>query len=201
MIVKELWRKVRDYPDYSVSSYGRVRNDIRGNILVGNFNWCGYHEVHLHADGGVCRKVRVHRLVARAFIPNPYNKPQVNHKDGIRFNNMVSNLEWVTNRENSVHAWNVLGRSVTEEWRNNIKKSKQHISKETREKMSIGQKNRNLTYSNNPNSKRIIRVEDSKVFDTIKEAAEYMGIDYRLISSTCNGKQKTAGGYHWRFYD
>lgn len=71
------------------------------------FNKGGYPQIRIRLDGKD-RQCSVHRLVAEAFIPNPDNKPQVNHKDGVRNNNHVSNLEWVTAKENIRHAVEVL---------------------------------------------------------------------------------------------
>lgn len=63
----------------------------------------GYHQIDLYKNR-IVKQIGIHRLVAQAFIPNPNNKPQVNHKDGIKINNHVSNLEWVSASENIQHA-------------------------------------------------------------------------------------------------
>lgn len=99
----EEWTDVKDYEDkYQVSSIGRVRNKITHRILKHALNKNGYHRVNLFNESGMKSKF-VHRLVAQAFIPNPENKPQVNHIDEDKTNNMVSNLEWMTAKENNNH--------------------------------------------------------------------------------------------------
>lgn len=88
---------------YSISDDGQVRNNERNKILKFGSEQ-GYSMVNLSVGNGVMKRRRVHRLVATAFIPNPDKKPYVNHKDGNRSNNNVSNLEWVTASENAIHA-------------------------------------------------------------------------------------------------
>jgi hypothetical protein len=114
----EIWRSVVGFDGfyegtYEISSLGRVRsidrvlasgNFAKGRIRTQLLDIGGYPVVGLYKDGkGNQRKV--HRLVALAFIPNPDNKPVVNHRDGNKQNNSVENLEWVTNRENTNHAY------------------------------------------------------------------------------------------------
>ena len=103
----EIWKDIEGFKGrYQVSSWGRVRNAITKCIIKPYKNEKGYLKVGL-TQNGKCLKFRVNRLVAQAFIPNPYNLPQVNHKDGNKANNSFTNLEWITNKDNTIHSINL----------------------------------------------------------------------------------------------
>lgn len=125
----EEWRDIPNFEGYQVSSLGRVRGIDRlcgnrpgvtkGKILKPFRNKRGYLEVNLYNNSKSTAKI-IHRLVAKAFISNDFNKPQVNHIDGNKLNNEVSNLEWMSNSENQLHAYS-LGLQPSRAGENNVK--------------------------------------------------------------------------------
>lgn len=95
----EEWRDIKGYEGlYQVSNLGKVRNK-KGKVLKQYRNNKGYPCVHMYKNNKYKTK-NVHRLVAISFIENPNNLPQVNHKDEDKTNNVVTNLEWCTNKYN-----------------------------------------------------------------------------------------------------
>ncbi|HEY3401740.1 MAG TPA: NUMOD4 motif-containing HNH endonuclease [Ohtaekwangia sp.] len=119
----EVWLPLPSNVKYAVSNFGRVKSVFRNlvvndplynrvysttrqeKILKPNPNYRGYFRVDLRSTDRKSGMVSlVHRLIAEAFLPNPYNHPQVNHKDGDKQNNRVENLEWCTNLHNNRHA-------------------------------------------------------------------------------------------------
>lgn len=117
--IDEIWKPIEENPVYLVSNYGRVRT-------IDHPVWCKVNNSYSIRKGRFCtptnnnskrywrvgvqinnrqKHLAIHRLVAKAFIPNPDNLPQINHIDGDKSNNKVSNLEWCNNGYNQAHAW------------------------------------------------------------------------------------------------
>lgn len=96
----EVWKNIKGFEHYQVSRNGRIKSLRLGRMLKPSINHGGYLYVRLNGS----RHKKVHRIVAEAFIPNPYLKPTVNHRDGNKQNNSVENLEWATYSENLFHA-------------------------------------------------------------------------------------------------
>lgn len=110
------WGEMEDCPNYFVSKEGEVFSSKLNKVINQSINTNGYRTVNLSVDGKR-KRLLVHRLVALAFIPNPENKPVVNHIDCNRSNASVDNLEWVTYSENSIHmvnSYNSPGQIFTE---------------------------------------------------------------------------------------
>lgn len=102
----EIWKTIPGTNNkLEVSNYGNVRSLLRGKpyVLKTQRDKKGYHRIRITINR-VKMSFKVHRLVAKAFIENPNNLPQVNHIDGNKDNNQVSNLEWISNKDNANHA-------------------------------------------------------------------------------------------------
>ena len=170
----EIWKPIAGYELlYEVSNLGRVkslkRNTTVGGIMKLQINR-GYVQVSLCKQGRHCTK-KLHRLVAEAFLPNPYAKPEVNHKDGNKKNNRVSNLEWSTGSENINHAFST---GLNKAGKNN-KFSSKEVEMYTTNGMFI------------------------KTFPSMMEAQRQTGVNHCNIQGCCVGRNRTAGGYTWRY--
>ena len=155
--MEEVWKDIKGFEEiYQVSNFGRVKSLLRKRrnrngyfyikekILKQSINTYGYLQVCLYNN---CERSvkRVHRLVAETFIPNPSNKPEVNHIDGNKTNNKIDNLEWVTSKENITHAFKIGLRTVTEEQKTKLRilRTGKKFTKEQREKLSEIRKGEN----------------------------------------------------------
>jgi hypothetical protein len=96
----ERWKEIDDYDNYSVSSFGRVRNDTTGKFLKAGIGTTGYYKVSL-CKNGKGKTITVHRLVCNTFIDNPFNKPCVDHIDNNKLDNHVTNLRYASHTENN----------------------------------------------------------------------------------------------------
>lgn len=114
--MKEIWKDIQGYEKlYQVSNFGKIKSlpkktkmknqyTEKEMILKPTKNRYGYYYVDLCNGKNNKKKYLIHQLVAKAFIPNPESKPQVNHKNGIKTDNTLNNLEWCTAKENNIHA-------------------------------------------------------------------------------------------------
>lgn len=161
------WRKIDGY-DYSVSDDGQVRNDKTGIIKQNTENSHGYDKVDLYKDSKRTT-VGVHRLVAKAFIENPDNKPHVNHKDGNKRNNKPENLEWVTAKENVQHA------------------EQNGLTNHVPTYGMLGKKNPNGGVKGNP----VMLVETGEIFKSAADAERKTGVSDTSILDCIHGRTNT----------
>ena len=185
---KEIWADIKGYEGlYQISTFGNIKSlsrpvkhsnggtkIIRERLLKTKVNsTTGYREVGLSRDGKQKYHL-VHKLIAEAFIDNPHRLPVVNHIDGCKTNNDVSNLEWTTYSENIRHAFT-----------NGL--SKNNMTNE-------------ISRAGNEVQKKQVRcIDDGLVFDSAREAADYYGVHLSNLSKVCNGKARTTGGKRFEF--
>ena len=102
------WKEIKGFENYSISNNAQIKNNSTGRILKQNQNKStGYMQVAVSPNGrhGKHKLFRVHREFALAWIPNPDNKPTINHKDCNKTNNNIENLEWASYQEYTQHAY------------------------------------------------------------------------------------------------
>lgn len=179
----EYWKDVVDYEEnYQISNLGIIKNKITGKCLS-YFKRNGYYYVSLWKNGKQ-RKYRVHRLVAKTFIPNPYNYEVVNHIDENKLNNNVDNLEWCSQKDN-LYKWRI---------NHNIKPTKK--KKPTKEKKEKKINNYHLPISINQYS---LDNQFLKKWNSMMEIERTLNIKSGNICNCCKNIRKTAGGFIWKY--
>lgn len=171
----EIWKNIKN-SHYSVSNFGRVKNDKTNYILKGSKSKNGYLQVSIPIGNKKQINRYIHRLVCEYFIENPYNKRCVNHKDYNKENNNVNNLEWVTDSENQAY---------------NHKFRKQKTSNKKVARFDI---NGNLVSKIYDSCKEAAKEEHS-LFEKDEE------VFLRGIYRCASGKRKTYLKYVWKYLD
>jgi hypothetical protein len=169
----EVWKDVVGYEGlYRISNQGtvcRLYKNGKVNFMTPRI-LNGYWRVKL-CNCNTQKEYFLHRLIAQAFIPNPDNKPEINHINGIKTDNRIENLEWVTRSENAIHATKT-GLLKYSEYRYNR--------------------------ARDVNSKPVMCIETGKIYASYTEAGEDIKTDAAHIGECISGKRSTAGGYHWK---
>lgn len=186
-LYEEMWKPITkgQRGRYEISNRGRVkslnyRNTNVAKILKLGKDRKGYYYVIFYINKKPTT-FRVHRLVAEAFIPNPNNKPFIDHINTIRTDNRVQNLRWVTSEENA-------NNELTLKHNSEIRKGKK-LSEEHKKKIRDG----------STTCKRILCIETGSVYKSIREAERQTNISRSSIGEVCSGKRKSAGGYRWKY--
>ena len=167
-------KEIPGFPGIYVTDSGEIFSELRHGIyLKQQPDNKGYLRVRVTINGQK-KQLKVHRVVAEAFVPNPMNKPQVNHKDGNKHNNRADNLEWVTNQENADHAM------ANGLWANVFAASK-----------------RTNDARKTPMLVTDLATGETVWFESMSDAERYCGTKH--INEVLQGKRSHANGYTFRY--
>lgn len=182
------WVVIQDFPAYLINRDGEIWSTLTNKKIKPAKHKSGYMLVGLRKNN-ISRTCKLHRLIAKAFIPNPDNKPFIDHINGVRDDNRIENLRWCTNQENKSFP---LARLHNRECRIGIPQSKEAL--EARTKVFQDKYGKQV-------AQYTIDGKLIKVFQSINEASRYYKIKPSIISLCCRGENHNAGGFVWRFID
>lgn len=175
--MKEEYRDIEGFPNYKVSNLGNVKNSKRNKIKEPGYDSHGYLKVDLYKNSKKSTK-KIHRLVADAFLPKDPQRSDINHKDGNKKNNVVTNLERCTKSENMKHAF-----------KNNLVKMSPSYG-------MLGKKNPN----GGRKKRKVMIVETKQVFNSESDCERFLGGKKSSHVNDClRGRLKSYKGYHFKY--
>ena len=201
--MKEKWKQVEGYEGlYEISNFGRVKGIKRNKLLKPKMSRDGYLRVGLRKPKEKQRWFFVHRLVAFAFISNPNNYPQVNHKDEIKTNNCIENLEWCTAKYNNNYGTHIQRMIQNTDYSKiDYEARHKHTDYKARYKNTDYKKIGECTRKRF--SKRVIQLtldgQKIREWESVRSASRELNINHKGIVNCCNGKYKTSHGYKWKY--
>lgn len=187
------WKPIPRYEsNYLVSENGEVWSVRRKRKLSPKRTRAGYLRVTLSVDG-IAKTFAIHRLVAVAFIPNPENKPTVNHINEIKDDNRASNLEWATAKEQNIHGTRAARAVASTDW--GARSAKMDYKEIARK--------HNYKTMNEAQKKRVVQKDTAgrvvATFGSIADAARSVNVSTGHIWQCCNGQRKTCKGSVWNY--
>ena len=164
-------KEIKQYPNYFVTKEGLVFSSKTNKFLKFSYDQQGYQRVGLYVGNYKSKTIKVHRLVAETFIENTENKKDVNHINGNKANNNISNLEWCTRSENIKHAFRIGLSNISNKQKNRfIAMTKSQIG------------------ANNPAARKLINTETGEIFDTIKEVLHLVNLKRTTFQAMLNNQ-------------
>jgi len=181
VVYVEEWKPIQGWEScYHASSFGRIKslkkigsnNQFKNEdvIKAQKVGTRGYLDVTL-CNNGESKTLRVARIICNLFVPNPENKPQVNHKKGIKTDNRYLMIEWNTISENQKHSFRELNRIPTSFWTGKVAST----------------------------AKKVLCIDTGEVFPSATAAANKIGVSNDMLSMVCRKERKTAKGYHFKY--
>lgn len=207
--MEEIWKEIKGYEGlYMVSNLGKITNVKTGKLKSVHLDkHTGYYKVHL-CRNGKSKNCFLHRIIAENFIPNAFNKTEVDHINTIRTDNRISNLRWCTRKENRNNPLSLqhlqiafTGKNSPHYGRKRSLETRQKISNSLRLSQKVRGRKGALSKLSRPVSQFSLSGDFIARYDGQADACRKTGIPQSSISCVINGKMKSAHGFLWKFSD